>query len=100
MIIQYLICTLFCLLIIRYFNISIFHYNSFNVLIIRYYEDFHTIDWLRDKTKDIVRHKALDREKYNVRGFFNRYLDAASGWILVFLVGVASGLLAGKTHPL
>ena len=65
----------------------------------RYYEDFHTIDWIRDKTKDHLRHKHLEKnKKLTVRGFINRYYDAISGWILVFLVGVASGLFAGNNE--
>jgi chloride channel 3/4/5 len=62
----------------------------------KYYEDFHTIDWVRDKTKDHLRHKNLVKYRnLTITGFFNRYLDAVSGWLLVLLVGVASGLFAG-----
>ena len=62
----------------------------------RYYDDFSTIDWIRDRTKDRRRRKKLEKSKrISCRGFVDRYWDAASGWLLVFLVGVSSGLLAG-----
>ena len=95
------ICILFVYLLFIYIHfqcIYLFIYLFVYLLIhlFRYYEDFHTIDWLRDKTKDHLRHKIIEnKKKTSIGAFFNKYLDAASGWILVFLVGVASGLLAG-----
>eukprot|EP00118_Oscarella_pearsei_P020540 m.223290 g.223290 ORF g.223290 m.223290 type:complete len:844 (+) comp39981_c1_seq22:40-2571(+) len=60
------------------------------------YEDFHTIDWVRDRTRDSRRHKRLNRnKKESWRGWWEKLNDAWSGWILVFLVGLASGLAAG-----
>ena len=65
--------------------------------ILRYYDDFHTIDWVRDRNKDRLRHKRIElHKKISVSGYFSKIWDAGSGWMLVFLVGVASGLLAGK----
>ena len=66
---------------------------------VRYYDDFHTIDWVRDRTRDRARHKKLlKHQNISAKGFFFKFWDAGSGWFLVFLVGVSSGLLAGTVH--
>lgn len=56
------------------------------------YEDFHTIDWLRDVARDRMRHRQVVKKKQD--GFLE-YLksahDAWSGWMCVLLVGVAAG---------
>lgn len=63
----------------------------------RYYDDFHTIDWVRDRNRDRLRHKRLNRDgRLSWRGCSMKLWDAGSGWLIVFLVGVSSGLLAGK----
>lgn len=63
----------------------------------RYYDDFHTIDWVRDRNRDRMRHKRLVKDrKLSWRGFAKKIWDAASGWLLVFLIGVSSGILAGE----
>lgn len=63
----------------------------------RYYDDFHTIDWVRDRNRDRLRHKRLNRDgRLSWRGATTKMWDAGSGWLIVFLVGVSSGLLAGK----
>ena len=61
-----------------------------------HYEDFHTIDWVRDRTRDSHRHKRLKRNKRESwKGWWHQINDAWSGWIVVSLVGVAAGLAAG-----
>jgi chloride channel 3/4/5 len=62
----------------------------------KYYDDFHTIDWVRDRNRDRLRHKRLNRDgQLSWRGCTRKLWDAGSGWLIVFLVGVSSGLLAG-----
>ncbi len=65
----------------------------------RYYDDFHTIDWVRDRIRDRARHKKLIKnQSISTLGFLRKFSDAGSGWFLVFLVGVSSGLLAGNSR--
>ncbi|XP_063416517.1 H(+)/Cl(-) exchange transporter 4-like isoform X3 [Mytilus trossulus] len=60
------------------------------------YEDFHTIDWLRDIARDRMRHRHITKKRQE--GCWEKVLsahDAWSGWVCVLLVGVAAGLCAG-----
>lgn len=60
------------------------------------YDDFHTIDWQKDLSRDRFRHRYIVR-KMSV-SFWRKvkgYYDASSGWVCVFLVGVAAGTVAG-----
>ncbi|XP_061164571.1 H(+)/Cl(-) exchange transporter 4-like isoform X2 [Saccostrea echinata] len=60
------------------------------------YEDFHTIDWLRDIARDRMRHRHIIKKKND--GVWEKIKsahDAWSGWVCVLLVGVAAGLCAG-----
>ena len=60
------------------------------------YEDFYTIDWIRDRTRDKERHcKMKECEKLGWKPWCDKKWDAMSGWVVVFLVGVCSGILAG-----
>ena len=64
----------------------------------RYYDDFHTIDWVRDRNRDRLRQQRLNKNrKLSWKGWAKKFWDAGSGWLIVFLVGVSSGILAG-TH--
>ena len=60
------------------------------------YDDFDTIDWTRDRQQDRIR---LRRMKKMTRGTFLEKIledhDAWSGWLVVLLVGLSSGLFAG-----
>ncbi len=48
-----------------------------------------------------MRHKRLVKDKrLSWRGWAKRFWDAGSGWTLVFLVGVSSGILAGESSLL
>ncbi|KAL5011784.1 hypothetical protein ScPMuIL_010335 [Solemya velum] len=60
------------------------------------YEDFHTIDWLRDIARDRMRHRHIIKKKQE--GCWEKLKsahDAWSGWICVLMVGVAAGACAG-----
>lgn len=60
------------------------------------YEDFHTIDWLRDIARDRMRHRHIIKKKQE--GIWEKIKsahDAWSGWVCVLLVGVAAGICAG-----
>lgn len=60
------------------------------------YDDFHTIDWLRDIGRDRLRHRQIVRKKQeSVWEKIKGAHDAWSGWVCVFLVGVAAGTFAG-----
>ena len=66
------------------------------VTVHRYYDDFHTIDWVRDRDRDRQRHQRLNKNrKLSWKGWAKKFWDAGSGWLIVFLVGVSSGILAG-----
>lgn len=57
------------------------------------YDDFHTIDWLRDIGQDRTRHRNLIKKQRH--GCWQRLLsahDAWSGWLCVLLVGCAAGM--------
>lgn len=59
------------------------------------YDDFHTIDWLRDIGQDRLRHRNLIKKQHH--GCWQRLLsahDAWSGWLCVLLVGCAAGFCA------
>ena len=61
-----------------------------------HYDDFHTIDWLKDLARDRFRHRVIQKKRKE--NFLQRLVtlhDAWSGWICVFLVGLSSGLAAG-----
>ncbi|PKC10025.1 hypothetical protein RhiirA5_472307 [Rhizophagus irregularis] len=58
------------------------------------YDDFTTIDWIHDFAKERARQKRLHQQK-GIRGRLNILFDAMEGWIVVLVVGIASGILAG-----
>ncbi|XP_070197620.1 H(+)/Cl(-) exchange transporter 4-like isoform X2 [Littorina saxatilis] len=60
------------------------------------YDDFHTIDWLRDVARDRMRHRHIVKKRQD--GCWEKLKsahDAWSGWVCVFLVGLAAGSCAG-----
>ncbi|KAL7675564.1 hypothetical protein ACOME3_001833 [Neoechinorhynchus agilis] len=59
-----------------------------------FYDDFQTIDWLKDLKADRERHQSL-REHRGCLRKMRTMIDAWSGWVLVFFVGALAGLLAG-----
>ena len=60
------------------------------------YEDFHTIDWVRDRNRDRERHLRMKQcQLLGWKAWLERKCNALSGWVIILLVGVCSGLLAG-----
>lgn len=64
-----------------------------------HYSDFHTIDWLKDIAKDRLRHRSIiKKRKGTIPNKLSSACDAASGWLIVFLIAVSVGGVAGKSH--
>uniref|UniRef100_A0A665U8N8 Chloride channel protein n=1 Tax=Echeneis naucrates TaxID=173247 RepID=A0A665U8N8_ECHNA len=60
------------------------------------YEDFNTIDWVREKSKDRDRHREItNKSRQSTVNLLHSVSDAFSGWLLMLLVGLLSGALAG-----
>ncbi|XP_070785605.1 H(+)/Cl(-) exchange transporter 5 [Enoplosus armatus] len=60
------------------------------------YEDFNTIDWVREKSKDRDRHREItNKSRQSTVALLHSVSDAFSGWLLMLLVGLMSGALAG-----
>lgn len=60
------------------------------------YDDFHTIDWVRDRQRDRIRFRRMKRLKHgSLWDRLRQINDAWGGWLVVFLVGLAAGLSAG-----
>lgn len=87
------------------------------------YEDFHTIDWLREKSRDTDRHRKVrpvfisrlcpvprfpiiilfflqitSKSKESIWELIKSLLDAWSGWVVMLLIGLLSGQ-RGCLHP-
>ncbi|EFX79887.1 hypothetical protein DAPPUDRAFT_319185 [Daphnia pulex] len=59
------------------------------------YDDFQTIDWQRDLARDRMRHRYIVKHKKDsVWDFIKAAHDAWSGWMCLFLVGLAAGTVA------
>eukprot|EP01135_Chromosphaera_perkinsii_P005259 Nk52_evm9s328 gene=Nk52_evmTU9s328 len=61
------------------------------------YEDFSTIDWVRDNNKEKKRQKKLKRWRQSIsktRRWYWEAHDSCQGWIVVFLVGLSTGFCA------
>nr|XP_060612574.1 H(+)/Cl(-) exchange transporter 5 [Anolis sagrei ordinatus] len=60
------------------------------------YEDFNTIDWVREKSRDRDRHREItSRSKESTWALIHSVSDAFSGWLLMLLIGLSAGALAG-----
>lgn len=60
-----------------------------------HYDDFHTIDWLKDLARDRFRHRIIQRRrKESLWQTIVTLHDSWSGWICVLLVGLSSGVAA------
>lgn len=87
------------------------------------YEDFHTIDWLREKSRDTDRHRKVcpvfiwlfcpvlrvlivllfflqitSKSKESIWELIKSLLDAWSGWVVMLLIGLLSGQ-SGSLRP-
>ena len=57
------------------------------------YDDFHTIDWVRDLARDRLRHRLLkSKQKVGWCGTTKMWLEASTGWLCVLLIGCLAGL--------
>uniref|UniRef100_A0A8C2XIP1 Chloride channel protein n=1 Tax=Cyclopterus lumpus TaxID=8103 RepID=A0A8C2XIP1_CYCLU len=57
---------------------------------------FNTIDWVREKSKDRDRHREItNKSKESTVALLHSVSDAFSGWLLMLLVGLMAGALAG-----
>ena len=65
------------------------------------YDDFQTIDWQRDLVRDRMRHRYIVKHKNDsLWDTIKSVHDAWSGWLCVFLVGLASGIVWNyKIYP-
>ncbi|XP_069067968.1 H(+)/Cl(-) exchange transporter 5 isoform X2 [Pleurodeles waltl] len=60
------------------------------------YEDFNTIDWVREKSRDRDRHREIaSKSKESMCALLRSVSDAFSGWLLMLLIGLMAGALAG-----
>ena len=67
-----------------------------NPLEATHYEDFHTIDWVRDTQRYRTRRKAIQKNRReSCWDAIKAAIDAGAGWIVVFLVGIAAGKVGG-----
>ncbi|KAK1756748.1 chloride channel [Echria macrotheca] len=60
------------------------------------YNDYTTIDWLRDLVTDSARHRRIHSHHpgNNIRRRLHAWWDAAQGWIVAFLIGVVTAAVA------
>ncbi|XP_011270467.1 hypothetical protein, variant [Capsaspora owczarzaki ATCC 30864] len=60
------------------------------------YQDFSTIDWMRDHARDQQRQRQLRRDRLpGWKGKLQSANDGCQGWLLMFLVGLIAGFVAG-----
>ncbi|CAF1634647.1 unnamed protein product, partial [Adineta ricciae] len=60
----------------------------------KHYENFQTIDWLKDLMRSRIRHRNLrSQRRKSWRQRFTFLFDTWSGWICVLLVGILAGKL-------
>uniref|UniRef100_A0A4W3GRD3 Chloride channel, voltage-sensitive 5b n=1 Tax=Callorhinchus milii TaxID=7868 RepID=A0A4W3GRD3_CALMI len=60
------------------------------------YEDFNTIDWVREKSRDRDRHREItSKSKESLWALIKSLSDAFSGWLVMLLVGLMAGAIAG-----
>ncbi|XP_054851991.1 H(+)/Cl(-) exchange transporter 5 isoform X1 [Eublepharis macularius] len=60
------------------------------------YEDFNTIDWVREKSRDRDRHREItNKSKESTWALIHSVSDAFSGWLLMLLIGLLAGAIAG-----
>lgn len=58
----------------------------------KHYENFETIDWLKDLMRNRIRHRNIRSQRsQSWKKQFAFWFDTWSGWICVLLVGVSAG---------
>ncbi|KAA0196732.1 Chloride channel protein, partial [Fasciolopsis buskii] len=58
------------------------------------YDDFETIDWVKDIARDRCRHRDLHSKRKTCLGGLRAYWDSGSGWFCMLAVGVITGIIA------
>ena len=67
----------------------------------KHYENFQTIDWLKDLMRSRIRHRNLrSQRRKSWRQRFTFLFDTWSGWICVLLVGILAGKLITERSSL
>ncbi|CAH8505410.1 unnamed protein product [Schistosoma margrebowiei] len=61
---------------------------------VEHYEDFETIDWVKDVSRDRCRHRELHLNRKTCCGSIKACWDSASGWFCVLCVGLLTGFIA------
>ncbi|CDO52455.1 similar to Saccharomyces cerevisiae YJR040W GEF1 Voltage-gated chloride channel localized to the golgi [Geotrichum candidum] len=59
----------------------------------RFYDDFTTIDWIRDTINDSTRRTFIHSQP-GIRGKLNMWFDACQGWILITIIAFSFAVLA------
>lgn len=59
----------------------------------RFYDDFTTIDWIRDTINDSTR-RTFIRSQPGIRGKLGMWFDACQGWILITIIAFSFAVLA------
>ena len=63
----------------------------------KHYENFQTIDWLKDLMRSRIRHRNIRAQRRKSwRKRFGYWFDAWSGWICVILVGISAGRFSSQ----
>ena len=77
----------------KLYNRILFFFSNQCIYVVRkHYENFETIDWLKDLMRNRIRHRNLDvQQRQNWKKRFMLWFDNWSGWICVLLVGVSAG---------
>ena len=77
------------------------HVTDVAYVVRKHYENFETIDWLKDLMRNRIRHRNLRahrRDSWQKRLLF--WFDTWSGWICVLLVGISAGRVRKNCHSL
>lgn len=57
------------------------------------YDDFHTIDWLREMSLNRLRYRQIyNSSSKSFCAVVRKLHDACSGWLVVLLIGLAAGI--------
>lgn len=61
------------------------------------YRDYHSIDWLRELTRDKGRHARIERQSKSghIKEKIKSIFDKSSGWLVVLIIGGSAGCCAG-----
>lgn len=72
--------------------IGMFVVTNVSYVVRKHYENFQTIDWLKDLMRSRIRHRIVrSQRRKSWRNRLNFWFDSWSGWICVILVGISAG---------